>query len=147
LITAVHETRHDILKMFVENGVFQNDKDGSLGAEALRRAVLDDNKEALGILLAAGADPVKAGWHGRCPIMEAVSFGKIDLAISLSELVVDLKEPKDKDGEGLLYYAVARGSRRYAKYLLDRGFGPEDTHEPELPAALEALCCDDSSSI
>ncbi|GKU06763.1 ankyrin unc44 [Fusarium langsethiae] len=143
LITAVHEARHDILKMFIENGVFQNDKDGSLGAEALRRAVLNDNNEALEILLKAGVNPIRAGWHGRCPIMEAVRFGQIDLAISLSEMVADLKEAKDKDGEGLLYYAVARGSRRYANYLLVRGFGPHDTNEPELPSALEALCSSD----
>lgn len=146
LITAVHEARHDILRMFIENGIFQNDKDGSLGAEALRSAVMNDNNEALDILLKAGVNPIKAGWHGRCSIMEAVSFGKIDLAISLSELVPDLKEAKDKDGEGLLYYAVAGGSRRYARYLLDRGFGPDDTHEPELPAALETLCSSDSVS-
>ncbi|XEV02858.1 hypothetical protein FSHL1_008145 [Fusarium sambucinum] len=146
LITAVHEARHDILKMFIENGVFQNDKDGSLGAEAMRRAVLNDNNEALDILLKAGVNPLKAGWHGRCPIIEAVSFGKIDLAISLSDLVSDLKHAKDKDGEGLLYYAVASGSRQYTKYLLDRGFGPDDSREPDLPAALEALCKTDSVS-
>ncbi|PTD06499.1 hypothetical protein FCULG_00005937 [Fusarium culmorum] len=143
---AVHEARHDILRMFIENGIFQNDKDGSLGAEALRSAVMNDNNEALDILLKAGVNPIKAGWHGRCPIMEAVSLGKIDLAIYLSKLVPDLKEAKDKDGEGLLYYAVAGGSRRYARYLLDRGFSPDDTHEPELPAALETLRRGDSVS-
>ncbi|KAG8672581.1 hypothetical protein FPOAC2_05975 [Fusarium poae] len=140
LITAVHEARHDILKTFIENGVFQNDQDGSLGAEALRRAVLNNNDEALDILLKAGVNPIIAGWHGRCPIMEAVTFGKTDLAISLSDLVSDLKQAKDKDGEGLLYYAVASGNRRYTKYLLDRGFGPDDSRESDLPAALKALC-------
>ncbi|KAH7174804.1 ankyrin repeat-containing domain protein [Fusarium flagelliforme] len=146
LITAVHEARYDILRMFIENGVFSTDKDGSLGAEGLRRAVLNKDYEALDILLKAGADPGKNGWHGRCTIMEAMRFDTEDLAISLSGGIVNLKELKDKDGEGLLYYAVSSRCKRFTKYLLDRGLSIDDTNEPELRGAFEALFSDESHS-
>ncbi|KAJ4128874.1 hypothetical protein NW768_007396 [Fusarium equiseti] len=144
LITAVHEARYDILKMFIKNGVFSTDKDGSLGAEALRRAVLNRDYEALDILLKAGADPSKNGWHGRCTIMEASWLETEDLAISLSERVVNLKELRDKDDEGLLYYAVGSRCKRFTKYLLDRGLSLDDTHEPELREVYETLFPDNS---
>ncbi|KAL4731871.1 hypothetical protein ACLX1H_000866 [Fusarium chlamydosporum] len=142
LMTVLTEARHDILKMFIENGVFHHDKDGSLGANALRRAVLTGNSEAVDILLSAGANAARNGWNGRCAIMDAVSTGNVDLAISLSESVVDLKELKDKDGEGLFHYAVASGSQRYVRYLLGRGFSPDNINRTGLSEGLDKMCRD-----
>ncbi|RGP73085.1 hypothetical protein FLONG3_6400 [Fusarium longipes] len=144
MIQSIKLGHHDILKMFIEKGLFRNDKDGSLGAEALTRAVLDQNHKALDILLAAGVNPGKGDWLGYCPIMHALRSGNVHYAIILSDRVEDLTEPKDRRGKTLLDYGVTSHSKQYLKYLVGRGFSPDN---PRIETSLEILVLADRDNI
>lgn len=96
------------------------DATGSDGRVALCRAVLNDHKSIIQLLLVQGANKQARDGDGNTPLRHAVLENKHSIIELLLDGGADIEE-NSKDGNTLLHLAVARGHRAIVRILLDRG--------------------------
>ncbi|KAM0551244.1 hypothetical protein ACHAPJ_008589 [Fusarium lateritium] len=124
LQVVVSCAQHDILSFFLDNGISRDDSAWFRGLRALEIAILNHDIATLKLLLEGGANSVALWTDGRNAIMNAAASGQDDMAILMTEKLVDPAEMKDEHGKGLLWYAARGRCEKYTEFLLDKGLDP-----------------------
>ncbi|CVL08227.1 hypothetical protein FPRO06_12691 [Fusarium proliferatum] len=126
LHVAVGASQHDILSFFIEKNVFREDKAGARGADVLEMAVIRGDMPTLTLLLEGGADPLVRRWTRHHAIITAALAREDDMAILMTERLVEELGFISEHGKELLWYAVKGRCQRYTRYLLNKGLDPDN---------------------
>ncbi|KAF5973752.1 ankyrin protein [Fusarium bulbicola] len=122
---AVGTPQHDILSFFIEKDVFRKDKTGARGSDALEMAVIRGDMSTLRLLLEGGADPLVRRWTRHHAIITAALAREDDMAILMTDRLVEEVGFLDEHGKELLWNAVKGRCQRYTRYLLNKGLDPD----------------------
>jgi ankyrin repeat protein len=116
MVAAEHS--FDIIPLLLEKGARLEDKDVD-GATALLVAISNNNKEAVELLLKAGADANACNKNDSTPLMNAAEFfaESIPLLIAKGARLED----KTKLGSTALMYAIFNNNKEAVELLLEAG--------------------------
>jgi len=109
------------------------------GRTPLLIAALNDQADAIRVLVGAGANLERADFIGRSPLACAVARRAFDAAEELLKSGANLHW-RDKEGYGLLHLAVLDGDIPTVRWILDKGANANDV-EPATGATPLMLAC------
>lgn len=112
---AAYCDRAEVVRLLLEHGADLEARDPGSSSTAVHWAVLGRGRDALAVLLDAGADPAPSNRWGETPLVLAVRLGRRDAAALLVAAGAPVR--REWQGRSLLELALARGQTELAALL------------------------------